>query len=76
MFAMTILGYTVTMMWYFAMLFLFILIALWPAAIASRKGRSFWLYFLLSIPFWWITFFVVIFMKDNTTYTAGPPQEA
>lgn len=48
-------------------IFLWILIALWPARVASSKGYSFWLYFLLSIPFWWITLFIVYFgLKDKT----------
>ena len=76
MFATTILGYTITMMWYISMLFLFTLVALWPAMMAKNKGRSFWLYFLVSIPFWWITFFVVLFMKDNSTPASSPAPKA
>jgi hypothetical protein len=41
--------------------FLWILIAIWPARVAASKGHSFWGYFLLSIFFWWITLFVVYF---------------
>jgi uncharacterized Tic20 family protein len=65
-FATTILGYTITAIWYVFILFLFILVALWPAMIAKNKGHSFILYFLISIPFWWITFFVVLFLKDKS----------
>ncbi len=44
-----------------------ILIAIWPARIASKKGYSFVLWFLLSIFFWWITLFVTAFvLKDQT----------
>jgi ABC-type dipeptide/oligopeptide/nickel transport system permease component len=46
--------------------FLWVLIALWPARIAAAKGRSFFAYFLLSIPFWWITLFVVYAMDDRS----------
>lgn len=67
MLATTILGYTITTLWYISLIFLSIVVALWPATMAKSKGRSFWLYFLISIPFWWITFFVVLFMKDNST---------
>lgn len=42
----------------------FIIIAFIPARIASSKGRSFFLWFLLSIPFWWITLFVTLMMKS------------
>ena len=62
-------------MWIILGAILFIIIALWPARIAASKGRSFFLWFLLSIPFWWITFFVTLAMKDNT-HTPAPSGEA
>lgn len=71
MFATTILGFTFTTMWLFGVLFLSFLVAFWPAMIAKRKGHSFFLYFLLSIPFWWITFFVVIFLKDKNVKSSA-----
>ena len=46
---------------------LWVLIALWPAFIAKKKGYSFLLFFLLSLFFWWITLFVALFMKDKNT---------
>jgi ABC-type Mn2+/Zn2+ transport system permease subunit len=46
--------------------FLWILLALLPAKIAANKGRSFLLWFLFSILFWWITLFVALAMKDDT----------
>ena len=45
---------------------IFVLIAFWPARIAASKGRSFILWWLISIPFWWITLFVTLAMKDDT----------
>jgi ABC-type dipeptide/oligopeptide/nickel transport system permease component len=57
-------------LWWFLGLILFFLIAFWPARIAASKGRSFFLWFLLSIPFWWITLFVVLAMKDDTKANA------
>lgn len=70
MFASTILGYTISAS---ALMFLLILgavlwvfLALWPASIASKKGHSFWLFFIISLFFWWITLFVAIFMKDQS----------
>jgi hypothetical protein len=47
-----------------------IIVALWPARVASRKGYSFLLYFLISIPFFWITVFVAYALKDRTAPTA------
>jgi hypothetical protein len=49
--------------------FLWILLALWPARVAAAKGHSFWGYFLLSIFFWWITLFVVYFGLEDKTAT-------
>lgn len=73
MFATTILGYTLSAMWtLFWVMFAFILflfIAFWPATIAKNKGRSFWLWFIMSIFFWWITFILALLIKDNSTTT-------
>ncbi len=56
---------------------IWILIALWPARVASSKGHSFLLWFLISIPFWWISLFVVYFgLSDkNAPKAAAPPSE-
>jgi hypothetical protein len=44
-----------------------VLVAIWPARIASKKGYSFVLWFILSLFFWWITLFVAAFgLKDKT----------
>lgn len=66
MFEASILGYTVTAVWYMFLAVFSIIVTLWPAMIAKSKGSSFLLWFLLSIPFWWITFFVTLFMKDKS----------
>jgi hypothetical protein len=47
-------------------LFLWIMIAFWPAIIAKNKGRNFWLWLLFSLFFWWITLFVALAMKDES----------
>lgn len=75
MFATSILGYTLTTLWYIMIFFLSVIVALWPAMIAKSKGSSFLLWFIISIPFWWITFFVVLFMKDksNQVPPTAPP---
>ncbi|HVO86711.1 MAG TPA: hypothetical protein VMT23_03255 [Candidatus Binatia bacterium] len=47
-----------------------VIIALWPAMVASRKGHSFLLWFIISIPFWLISLFVVYFGLSDKTKTA------
>ncbi len=48
-----------------------LIIALWPASIAAKKGHSFVLWFVISIFFWWIALFWVAFgMKDKTRTAA------
>jgi len=38
-----------------------IIIAIWPARVASKKGHSFLGWFIFSIFFWWISLFIVYF---------------
>jgi hypothetical protein len=52
-------------------LFLWILLALWPARVAASKGHSFWGYFILSLFFWWITLFVVYFGLSDKQASAS-----
>ncbi len=66
MFATTILGFTITTIWMAFILFIWVVVALWPATLAQKKGYSFWLFFLVSLFFWWITLFVVLFLKDKS----------
>jgi predicted secreted protein len=63
--ATTILGMTLSVVWEVIFLIFFILIALWPASIAHKKGYSFIGFYILSIFFWWITLFVVLVLKDK-----------
>ena len=51
--------------WGILALIAFTILAAFPAWMAGRKGYNFWLIFLISIPFWWITFFVVLFLEDK-----------
>lgn len=51
-------------------LIIWIAIAIWPARIAASKGRSFLLWFILSLFFWWITLFVALAMKDDSAPAA------
>jgi hypothetical protein len=47
-------------------LVVWVIIATWPARVASRKGHSFIGWFIISLFFWWITLFVVYAMQDKT----------
>lgn len=64
--ATTIFGVALNAVWYTIIFFVWLFLAFLPANIARSKGRSFWLYFLISLFFWWITLFVVLFQKDLT----------
>lgn len=76
MFGLTLLGYTVSVIWMMMLFFLWIVIALLPANIARSKGHSFWLWFLISLFFWWVTLFVALFLPDRNTPTATTPPAA
>ena len=47
--------------------FLWILISFWPAMVASRKGHSFFGWWLMSLFFWGITLFIAYFGLDDKT---------
>jgi hypothetical protein len=74
MLATTIFGYTLSILWISIIVFFWVLIALAPAFIAKNKGYSFWLFFLLSLFFWWIMLFVALFMHDKNVTPAAPAQ--
>ena len=62
---LNILGYSLSVVWLTFLIFLWIIIALWPASIAKQKGHSFLGWFIMSLFFWWITLFIAIFfLKD------------
>ena len=43
-----------------------IAVALWPAMVAKNKGYSFILFYLLSIPLFFVTLILAYTMKDKT----------
>lgn len=43
-----------------------VLIAFWPARVASRKGYSFFLFFFLSIIFFFLSLLLAYALKDRT----------
>jgi hypothetical protein len=51
-------------------LILWAIVAFWPAMVARRKGYSFLLYFLISIPFFFITLIVVYRLRDKNQTAA------
>lgn len=78
--ATTIFGYTFATLLIIPFIVVWILIAFLPANMAKNKGRSFLGWFLLSLFFWWITFFLVLFMPPKNPQPApvapvNPPNE-
>ncbi len=57
-------------MWYLLGLILWIILAFWPAMVAHRKGYSFILFFLISLPLFWITLIAVYLIKDKNQTAA------
>ena len=47
-------------------IFIWIAIAFWPARVASRKGHSFFLYFLFSLVFFPLALLVAYMVGDRT----------
>jgi len=66
MFAMTILGFTVSVIWAWILLILWIAIAFWPARVAGRKGHSFLGYFILSLFFFPLALIIAYLVPDRT----------
>ncbi len=66
MFALTIIGVTLSAIWAVVIVVLWILIAFLPATIAKNKGYSFLGWFILSLFFWWITLFITLFIPDRS----------
>lgn len=72
MFATTILGVTLSAIWLAMLAVVWVFVAIWPAMMAKAKGYNFWLFFLLSIFFWWAMFFVVLFLPNRMEPPAAP----
>jgi hypothetical protein len=47
--------------------FIWIALAFWPARVAGRKGRSFFLYFVFSLFFFPAALIVAYMVKDRST---------
>lgn len=66
MFATTILGVTLSAIWFFMVLIVWIAIAFWPARVAGRKGHSFLGYFIFSLFFFPLALLVAYMLSDNS----------
>lgn len=56
--------------WYLLGAILWAIFVFLPAIIAKKKGYSFLLFFLLSIPFFWATIFVAVILKNKNETAA------
>jgi hypothetical protein len=54
------------MLWYILFAIVWIAIAFWPARVASRKGHSFFLFFLFSLVFFPLSLLVAYMVQDRT----------
>jgi hypothetical protein len=57
--------------WTTLAIFVWILIAFWPARVAARKGHSFFLYFLFSLVFFPLALLVAYMVSDRTKSVGG-----
>ncbi len=52
-------------LWWIIGLAIWIAIAFWPARVASRKGHSFWMFFILSLIFFPLSIILAYVVKDK-----------
>jgi len=77
MFAMSLLGFTISTIWAVMLLVVWIAFAFWPASVAGRKGHSFIGYFIFSLFFFVIALIVAYMVPDRTkSSSAAPPTPA
>ncbi len=75
MFALEILSTTVTTIWLIIGILIWLALAFWPARVASRKGYSFLLFFLLSIIFSFLLILIIAYIMPRRNTPAPPPAE-
>jgi len=73
MFAVSLLGWTISTIWALMILIVWIAIAFWPARVAGRKGHSFIGYFIFSLFFFPLALLVAYISSDNTKQSSAPP---
>lgn len=64
-------GFTVSLIWMYLVLIVWIAIAFWPARVAARKGHSFWGFFLLSLVFFPLSLILAYMVADRTGMASG-----
>jgi len=65
MFGTTVLGFTLSVIWFWIFIVIWIAIAFWPARVAARKGHSFWGYFIFSLFFFPLALLVAYLVHDR-----------
>jgi len=76
MFAVTLLGFTISTIWAVMILIVWIALAFWPARVAARKGRSFIGYFIFSLFFFFLALLVAYMVSDKTaSHTSSAASE-
>jgi hypothetical protein len=73
MFATTILGYTLNVIWSVIVLMIWIAIAFWPARVAGRKGHSFLGYFILSLFFFPLALLIAYLAPNRSASKPSTP---
>lgn len=58
-------------LWTTLAIFIWILLAFWPARVAGRKGHSFFGYFLFSLVFFPLALLVAYMVSDRTKGIGG-----
>jgi len=72
MFATTLLGFTLSVIWEVIVLVIWIAIAFWPARVAGRKGHSFLGYFILSLIFFPLALILAYLVPDRHNQPPTP----
>lgn len=65
---MELLGFTISVFWAVIILSIWIALAFWPARVASRKGYSFFLFFIFSLFLFFIALIVAYMMPDKNVH--------
>ncbi len=73
MFATSILGFTLSVIWFYIAVAIWIAIAFWPARVAGRKGHSFWGYFVFSLFLFPVALITAYLVSDNKNTPAPAP---
>jgi len=73
MFAMNLLGFTISTIWAVLFLIIWIAIAFWPARVAARRGHSFIGYFILSLFFFPLAVILAYVVPNRAGGSASAP---